>query len=277
MTDKNKNLLVRVISGLTLLPGVLYLLYLGGWWTAALLGFAAGACAWEYISITLKGPFTPVAVLTVGMASAMPMLPIAVPLHANALISGATGIVLFSAWAWHLLRGPLPEAPLRTAHLLMAFIYGHGGLTALAALRLVPEHGLMWVVSALVITWGNDTMAYFAGRLFGKHKLYPEVSPNKTWEGFAGGFVGAIGFLFLQRAFFFPQMTVLDCFVLGGLGSLLGPAGDLCESMLKRAYAVKDSGVIIPGHGGMLDRIDALIFNAPMVFLYVQFVRGWLA
>ena len=70
MTDKNKNLLVRVISGLTLLPGVLYLLYLGGWWTAALLGFAAGACAWEYISITLKGPFTPVAVLTVGMASA---------------------------------------------------------------------------------------------------------------------------------------------------------------------------------------------------------------
>ena len=277
MTDKNKNLLVRLISGLTLLPGVLYVLYLGGWWTAALLGFAAGACAWEYISITLKGPLTPVMVLTVGMAAAMPILPIAMPLHANALISGATGVVLFSAWSWHLLKGPLPEAPLRTAHLLMAFIYGHGGLTALAALRLVPDHGLMWVVSALVITWGNDTMAYFAGRLFGKHKLYPEVSPNKTWEGFFGGFVGAIGFLFIQRAFFFPELTVIDCFILGGLGSLLGPAGDLCESMLKRAYNVKDSGVIIPGHGGMLDRIDALIFNAPMVFLYVQFGRAWLS
>ena len=276
MTDKNKNLIIRVISGLTLLPGVLYLLYLGGWWAAVLLGFAAGACAWEYINITLKG-FTPVAWLTVLLAGAMPMLPIAMPLHANALISGATGLVLFSAWCWHLLRGPLPEAPLRTAHLLMAFIYGHGGLTALAALRLVPDNGLMWVVAALVITWGNDTSAYFAGRIFGKHKLYVEVSPNKTWEGFFGGFVGAIGFLFLQRAFFFPGLTVLDCFVLGGLGSLLGPAGDLCESMLKRAYGVKDSGRIIPGHGGMLDRIDALIFNAPMVFLYVQFVRGWLA
>ncbi len=91
-----------------------------------------------------------------------------------------------------------------------------------------------------------------------------------------GGFVGAIGFLFVQRAFFFPTLTVIDCFVLGGLGSVLGPAGDLCESMLKRAYGVKDSGVIIPGHGGMLDRIDALIFNAPMVFLYVVFLRGWL-
>lgn len=276
MTDKNKNMVVRLVSGLLLLPAVLFLLYRGGWWTAGLLGFGAGACAWEYISITLKG-FTPVAWLTVAMAAAMPILPIAVPTQASALISGATGVVLFAGWCWHLLRGPLPEAPLRTAHLLMAFIYGHGGLTALSALRLVPDHGLMWVVSALVITWGNDTMAYFSGRLFGKHKLYPEVSPNKTWEGFAGGFVGAIGFLFLQRAFFFPTLTVVDCLMLGTLGSLLGPTGDLCESMLKRAYGVKDSGKIIPGHGGMLDRVDALIFNAPMVFLYVQFIRGWWA
>lgn len=273
MTEKNKNLLIRVISALVLLPAVLYLLYLGGWWTAGLLGFAAGACAYEYATITLK-TFTPIVWLTVAMAALMPFLPVWQPAHAHALISGATGVVLFGAWAWHLLRGPLPEAPQRTANLLTAFVYGHGGLTALAALRLMPEGG-MWVVSALVITWGNDTMAYFAGRFLGKHKLYPEVSPNKTWEGFFGGFVGAIGFLFIQRAFFFPTLTVLDCFLLGSLGSVLGPAGDLCESMLKRAYGVKDSGKIIPGHGGMLDRIDALIFNAPMVLLYVQFVRTW--
>lgn len=276
MTEKNKNLLVRVISGLTLLPGVLYLLYLGGWYSAALFGFAAGACAWEYINITLKG-FTPIAWFTVLMAALMPLLPVAVPTQASALISGATGAVLFAGWAWHLLKGPVPEAPQRTAHLLMAFIYGHGGLTALAALRLLPNDGAWWVVVALVITWGNDTSAYFAGRFLGKHKLYPEVSPNKTWEGFFGGFAGAIGFLFLQRAFFFPGLTVIDCLVLGTLGSLLGPAGDLCESMLKRAYGVKDSGKIIPGHGGMLDRIDALIFNAPMVFLYVAFLRDFVS
>ena len=273
MTEKNKNLLIRIVSALVLLPVVLYLLYLGGWWTAGLLGFAAAACAYEYATITLKN-FTPIVWLTVAMAGVMPLLPVWQPDRAHALISGATGVVLFGAWAWHLLRGPLPEAPQRTANLLTAFVYGHGGLTALAALRLMPEGG-MWVVSALVITWGNDTMAYFAGRFLGKHKLYPEVSPNKTWEGFFGGFVGAIGFLFIQRAFFFPTLTVLDCFVLGVAGSILGPAGDLCESMLKRAYGVKDSGKIIPGHGGMLDRIDALIFNAPMVLLYVQFVRAW--
>ena len=251
---------------------MVYLLYLGGWWTAGLLGFAAGACAYEYVHITLKG-FTPVAWFTVAMAAAMPFLPMARPTHAATLICASTGVVFLAAWSWHLLRGPLPEAPVHSSHLLMAFVYGQGGLTSLLALRLVPEHGLMWVISALLITWGNDTMAYFSGRLLGKHKLYPQVSPNKTWEGFLGGLVGAIGLLFLQRAFFFPTLTVLDCFVLGTLGSILGPAGDLCESMLKRAYGVKDSGGIIPGHGGMLDRLDALIFNGPLVLVYVQFVR----
>ena len=128
----------------------------------------------------------------------------------------------------------------------------------------------VWFPGGLVI---GGLLAYFFGRFLGKHKLYPEVSPAKTWEGFFGGFVGSIGFLFLQKAFFFSHLTVVDCLVLGILGGILGPAGDLCESMLKRAYGVKDSGTIIPGHGGMLDRIDALIFNGPMVLLYVQFVR----
>lgn len=272
MTEKNRNLLIRVISGLTLLPAVFYLLYLGSWWTSALLAFGAAACAYEYVCITLKSHNT-ISLFVVAMAGAMPILPFAFPAQAPVLVLGATGVVLFAGWAWHLLRGPLTEAPTRTAHLLMAFVYGHGGLTALAALRQRPDEGLTWIVSALFVTWGNDTSAYFAGRFLGRHKMYPEVSPNKTWEGFAGGFVGAVGFLFLIRAVVFPGLTVTDCLVMGTLGSILGPAGDLCESMIKRAYGVKDSGRIIPGHGGMLDRLDALIFNAPMILLYVLFAR----
>ena len=77
--------------------------------------------------------------------------------------------------------------------------------------------------------------------------------------------------LFIQRAFFFPEMRVIDCFILGGLGSLLGPAGDLCESMLKRSVGVKDSGALLPGHGGMLDRIDALLFAAPYIYAYARY------
>jgi phosphatidate cytidylyltransferase len=136
------------------------------------------------------------------------------------------------------------------------------------------EDGLAWVIAALVITWANDTAAYFAGRFLGRHKLYPEVSPNKTWEGFAGGLVGSVGGMSIARAFFFPVFTAADCLLLGVAGGILGPIGDLCESMLKRAYGVKDSGRIIPGHGGILDRIDALLFNAPLVFVYIKFLRG---
>lgn len=271
MTEKNRNLLLRVVSALVLLPVVLFLLYRGGYATAGLLGFAAAACAREYLLITLK-ELNPLGWLTVVTAGLMPVVVAWRPLDATALISAATGVVLFAAWVWHLLNGPLQEGPQRTAHVLTAFIYGHGGLTALMAIRNFEEGG-WWVVSALVITWGNDTAAYFFGRFLGKHKLYPEVSPGKSWEGFFGGFVGAIGFMLVQRQFFTPFLTLTDCIFLGLCGSLLGPAGDLCESMLKRAYGVKDSGNIIPGHGGMLDRIDALIFNAPMVMLYVQFLR----
>jgi phosphatidate cytidylyltransferase len=271
VTEKNRNLLLRVLSAVVLLPVVLYLLSQGGFFTAGLLGAAAAACTYEYLAITLK-KLEPIAWGVVVLSALMPFVVAWRPLDATALIAGSIGLVLFSAWTWHLLNGPLEDGVVRTAHVLMAFIYGHGGLTAMMAIRQLDQGG-WWVVAALVITWGNDTAAYFFGRFLGKNKLYPEVSPSKSWEGFFGGFVGAIGFMFVQRQFFAPFLTVTDCVFLGLCGSLLGPAGDLCESMLKRAYGVKDSGNVIPGHGGMLDRVDALIFNAPMVLLYVQFLR----
>jgi phosphatidate cytidylyltransferase len=271
VTEKNRNLLLRVLSAVVLLPVVLFLLAKGGFYTAGLLGAAAAACTYEYLSITLK-KLVPVSWGAVAVSAAMPFVIAWRPFDATAIIAGAIGLVVFSAWTWHLLNGPLEDGVVRTAHVLMAFIYGHGGLTALMAIRQLDEGG-WWTVAALVITWGNDTAAYFFGRFLGKNKLYPEVSPSKSWEGFFGGFAGAIGFMFVQRQFFSPFLTITDCVFLGLCGSLLGPAGDLCESMLKRAYGVKDSGSIIPGHGGMLDRVDALIFNAPMVLLYVQFLR----
>jgi phosphatidate cytidylyltransferase len=133
--------------------------------------------------------------------------------------------------------------------------------------------GLAWVYVTLIITWANDTSAYFVGKLLGRHKLYASVSPNKTWEGFIGGAIGSIVGLFVARAVAFHFLTGADCLAVGLLGGMLGPIGDLAESMLKRAYDVKDSGKILPGHGGLLDRIDALIFNAPAVLLYVSLMH----
>jgi phosphatidate cytidylyltransferase len=273
VTDKNRNLAIRVASALMLLPLVLYLLYRGGYWSALLFSLAATACAFEYMTITLKR-MPPIGVLALCAAGCLPFFPVWKPADAAALVSGVTGLVLFASWVWHLILGPFEEGPLRTAHILTALVYGAGGLTALSGLRMLDDGG-WWVFIVLVVTWGNDTAAYFAGRFLGRHKLYPAVSPNKTWEGFFGGMFGSIAMLFGARAWLFQSLTVLDCVFIGMVGGLLGPAGDLCESMLKRAYGVKDSGNLIPGHGGMLDRIDALIFNAPMVYLYVKFLRPW--
>jgi phosphatidate cytidylyltransferase len=274
VNEKNKNLVIRIVSGLILLPVVLILLSLGGAYSAGLLGVAAAICASEYYLITQK-TLSPAAWVGMLLAGVLPFLALRDPTRTGEGAFWVTAFFLLFAFTYHLIRGPLPEAPTRVAHLVTGFLYGSVGLTALSAVRLMPD-GMAWVFSALVITWANDTAAYFAGRFLGRHKLYPAVSPNKTWEGFAGGLVGSVGGLFITRAFFYPILTVTDCLVLGVAGGILGPIGDLCESMLKRAYGVKDSGRIIPGHGGILDRIDALLFNAPLVFVYLTFIRGLL-
>lgn len=275
MNEKNKNLVLRVVSALVLLPVVLFLIAKGGAWSAALFAVAAAACTSEYYTITLK-QLSPAAWVGILVSGAIPLLPLHDSEHVGEIAFWLTAGLFFFVWTYHLLRGPLPEAPLRAAHLITGYLYGCVGLTAVSALR-IREQGLSWVICALVITWANDTAAYFAGRFLGRHKLYVEVSPNKTWEGFFGGMVGSVGGMFIARAGFFPHFTPVDCVVMGVVGGIAGPIGDLCESMLKRAYGVKDSGKLIPGHGGILDRIDALLFNAPLVFIYVQFVRGWLA
>lgn len=272
MNDKNRNLLVRIISALVLLPAVLFLVAWGGWWTAGLLAGAAGVCASEYFLIVWK-KLTPIAWVGIVGAGLLPLLPVWAPHDPWTVAFFIVAAMFVVAWTYHLIRGPLKDAPTLAAHALTGVLYGGMGLATLGALRVLPEQGIGWVIAVLVITWANDTMAYFAGRFFGKHKLYPEVSPNKTWEGFFGGMVGSIVGMFVLKFVFFDFLTTVDCLVLGVAGGVMGPIGDLSESMLKRSYGVKDSGKIIPGHGGLLDRIDALIFNAPMVLVWVAFVR----
>lgn len=279
MNEKNRNLLLRAVSALVLLPIVLLLVALGGPWSTGLLSVAAAAGTGEYYAITLKR-LSPAAWVGVVVAGVLPFLPLrGASRTGEAAFWLVAGFLIFT-WVYHLLRATeRHEAPTKVGHLLTGLLYGSVGMTAMSALRLLPR-GMEWAIAAMVITWANDTAAYFAGRFLGRHKLLVEVSPNKTWEGFFGGMVGSVGGMLLAREllplFNLVPFTVLDCVLLGVGGAVLGPLGDLCESMLKRAYGVKDSGWLIPGHGGMLDRVDALLFNAPLVFAYVKFLRDWL-
>jgi phosphatidate cytidylyltransferase len=132
-----------------------------------------------------------------------------------------------------------------------------------------------WLIFFLVaVTWAGDTGAYYAGIALGKHKLAPRISPNKTVEGLAGGILLAVLMAMTARWWFLPTFSIGQCIVLGLLLTGAGVMGDLVESAIKRSAGVKDSGSMIPGHGGMLDRLDSMLFTAPTLYYYLAFVKG---
>ncbi len=142
----------------------------------------------------------------------------------------------------------------------------------------LPKTGSRLILSLFIITWFGDTAAYFVGSYFGRHKLAPKVSPKKSWEGALGNLGGNLLGAFLMQVTVCSEWTVVDVVALGLLLGVAGQLGDLVESTWKRSAGVKDSnvgGVSIPGHGGMLDRVDSLVFAAPVLFAYLHFVHGF--
>lgn len=149
-------------------------------------------------------------------------------------------------------------------------------MSCLMHLRMLPYGGGMLLI-VLVAAFCSDTMALFAGMLFGKHKLAPKVSPKKTREGAVGGLVGGVVGMILFRIVFFlvteVQLNIAWCVLLGLIGAAMGQLGDLSFSAIKRQYGIKDYGRLLPGHGGVLDRFDSVIFAAPVVWLIVSSVQ----
>jgi phosphatidate cytidylyltransferase len=147
---------------------------------------------------------------------------------------------------------------------------GGGGAAAVSMLRLGSDPvGLL--IGFVLITALDDIAAFFAGTTFGKHKMAPSISPGKSWEGAIGGSIGAIaaGAVF---GLVFDEVGLINGLAIGTITALLAPVGDLMESLAKREIGIKDSGRLLPGHGGLFDRLDAILFCAPAVFLYLRFV-----
>lgn len=144
-----------------------------------------------------------------------------------------------------------------------------GGLFPVLLVLRSWESGFAWVMLAMVISWFGDTGAYFAGRAFGATPLHPKVSPKKSWEGLFGGAAASIAGAVLVKLLGLPRLGLFDALAIGALGSVAGVLGDLCESLLKRSFDVKDSGWIMPGHGGLLDRVDSLLFVSPTIYVYL--------
>ena len=122
-----------------------------------------------------------------------------------------------------------------------------------------------------IVIFGSDSGAYFAGKALGKNKLVPKISPGKTWEGLFGGILAAIGVAAICTATFFPELPYKFSLTLAAVMAIVGVLGDLAESAIKRGAGAKDAATILPGHGGLLDRLDSLLFNAPILYYFARF------
>jgi phosphatidate cytidylyltransferase len=157
------------------------------------------------------------------------------------------------------------------AKVLLGVLYIPLLLSHIIPLRNGPD-GVYWVFLIIVIAFAGDVAAFYIGRTFGRRKLAPAVSPGKTVEGIFGLVAGSVLGTALYQFFFFPQIPLVHAVMMGFIGSLLGQMGDLFESTIKRSSGAKDSGIMLPGHGGILDRIDCLLFIIPLVYYYRAFV-----
>lgn len=256
----------RLFSALAILPLVVASVWFGGLWFVALVAAVTAAGSLELYRLTAWGQRygTLGLVLALVLVILTPNFPrwlsILMPwVFLPSFILLAVGKIsqhrpTLARWAWAV-----------TGALLLG-----GWLGLWTALRQEPL-GREWVFLGLGTIFACDTAAYFVGRAWGRHRLAPTVSPRKTQEGAMAGFLGAIAAAFLIATLLFPQMPLnpAQTALLGGLIGIFAQLGDLAESWLKRRFQVKDSGNLIPGHGGMLDRLDSIVFTGIVLYYYV--------
>lgn len=195
--------------------------------------------------------------------------------HGVLALGGSTLPLLFAVVVpglYYLFRfRDIPSVASRFAGTVTGIVYAGFLTTYLAKLKLAdPRAGGDTVLLVLIVAWVADTGGYFAGRFLGKSKLYEAVSPKKTWAGAWGGIAGSVVGVIVLKLISASWLTWLDVVLIAVPGGILGQLGDLTESLIKRSVGVKDSGALLPGHGGLLDRIDAVLFIAPYVYAYLM-------
>jgi phosphatidate cytidylyltransferase len=258
---------IRLQSGLIAFLILVPILLFGGFWgVMALAVFGVAIGAREFIGMAL--PTRPFGTMGLAVALAVGVC-IAVGLGRFELLAVVLCLSIFVSTLWMLFTARSTEGLAdQSARMLIGILYV-GALIGFLPLLRSQDGGAGWMWLAFGLGWCGDIGGYFAGRAFGRHKMSPLISPKKTWEGFAGGVMLAVLWASLFKLLFFPSMRVVDCVVLGIIGDAAGVVGDLVESVFKRTYKVKDSGSFLPGHGGILDRVDSVMFAVPVVYLYV--------
>ena len=246
----------RLLVGAIGLPAVLGIVYLGGWWMFTLVAIAGVLALHEYALVIRS------------------LRPLVLAAYAGAILAllGARlgGIdwtvagflaTLPFAFVLHWIATTRQSATVAIASTVLGAAWVGLGLAHLLLIREIPNNGRLAAFTVLLAVWAGDTAAFFAGRLLGRHKLAPTLSPGKTWEGFVAGTVATV-FVAFVALYKQDYVSIGESIALGAVIAVAAPLGDLFESAVKRDMQVKDSGRLLGGHGGMLDRLDAPLFAA---------------
>jgi phosphatidate cytidylyltransferase len=248
------------------MPIVIYAVYKGGSIFLALLVAIALIAMGEYSRLVFKSHTSGIPMYIAGLIFFS-----ATYFENTPLLYGSIFLLIFLAGIKELLFSEIQGATQRLGYTVLGFIYISWSLTQIYLLRgLSATHGAAYVVFALLVTWATDSAAFFVGNAFGRHKLC-RVSPNKSVEGAIGGLIGAILIGLAVKGYL--NMGTMTVALLAAAASVVSQVGDLVESLIKRDLGVKDSGVIIPGHGGILDRIDSILFSGPFVYVLISLLR----
>jgi phosphatidate cytidylyltransferase len=258
----------RILVAAIGLPLVLGLVWLGGWWLFVLLAVGGLVALHEFYAMTR-------ALRPVAIAGFAGLLAILFGLQLGGLKWATGGIVATLALSL-LLKGVADTRQSSTVSVgttVLGVVWIGFGLGYVLLVRGIPEHGRLAAYTLLIAVFAGDTAAYLVGMAMGRHKLAPTISPGKTWEGFVAGTAATIvtAWIVLYKQHFLTQGQSL---VLGLVIAVAGPIGDLFESALKRDMNVKDTGRLLAGHGGVLDRVDSLLFAAAGAF-YVIAAYNW--
>jgi phosphatidate cytidylyltransferase len=258
-------LLSRILVAAVLLPLVVGLVYLGGWWLWA-LALSGGLLALHELYVMARELRPLVLGGYVGFVLALLGLQLG---DLPWMLGGLLSTFLF-AFVVYALGGVRQSATSSFAVTLLGVAWVGGGIGCLLLIRDIPEFGFWAVMAVLFTVFAADTGAFFVGRAFGRHRLAPAISPKKSWEGFGGGLVAAVlvAFLVLYRDRD-EFLTIPEMLVLGLVIALASVVGDLFESAVKRDLDVKDSGRVLGGHGGMLDRLDSLLWAGPAAYFTI--------
>jgi phosphatidate cytidylyltransferase len=263
----------RLATAAVALPLVLGVIFLAPPLATALLAAAFGVLGlFEFYGLLQARQIRPYRALGLAVAAAVGV-EVARPGTLGAALWPAAALLFTLALLDR--RREMGERVVAVAATQLGALYLGGLCGTIAGLRLAaPVDQGAWRLGLLLATiMAADTAAYFVGHAIGRHKLAPTVSPGKTWEGSVGGLVGGILGALAVRAVALGQLPLVDAVALGLAVAALGAAGDLVESVLKRWAGVKDSGRLFPGHGGVLDRLDSLLFGAPVLYYYFVFMR----